>query len=270
MLENIRLMMAQLNNEEFKTDVPMIEQMSAVQALRYEELSQKVTNAQVIELIEGKRERDMWALSNMAAIAKQGLTDGFDDEAASEKQKIYFAFLISAQELMPIDDASFEAIPQQGNCDLENAFYRESEKWYDRTLDVYGWEEANSDLEALNQKYGGQLDPANMSTQDAERLEQDILPVFRVAMQRVTYAQNLLRLAEIEKMSKLRYRMMQLDQYDAPGNLDYMGTNWERMAESKNLSANEVTSAQILYQLDEILPAEIMEVWSNKVDDGSK
>ena len=59
-----------------------------------------------------------------------------------------------------------------------------------------------------------------------------------------------------------RHRMMQLDQYDAPGDLEYMGTNWDKMVETTQLSENEITAAQILYQLNEIVPADIMEIWS--------
>ncbi len=129
-------------------------------------------------------------------------------------------------------------------------------------MEVYGWEEANADLNALSEKYGGHLDMETMSTEDARRLQQDIVPVMQKVFQRSTYAQNMLRLGDLEKISKLRHRMMQLDQYDAPGDLEYMGTNWDKMVETTQLSENEITAAQILYQLNEIVPADIMEMWS--------
>ena len=65
----------------------------------------------------------------------------------------------------------------------------------------------------------------------------------------------------IEDMSKIRHRMLRADQYDAPGSIEYMGTNWDRMVEENSLSENEDMAARLLYQLNEMIPADILQMW---------
>lgn len=256
-------MMTLMNQREWDEGKPMADQMSAMEAVSFEQISQTIQNGQLVELIEGKRERDLHAIFSMANIATQVSAHRFDVSDLTDREQIHLAFLASAEEMMELDDGAFAEIKTEGLCTFENAIYVAAAKAYDRAYEVYGWEQAQAELEALSKKYGGgQLDATSMSAADREKLEQDIRPVLETVMNRANLGSNLLRLGIIEKVSKVRHQTMRLDQYDAPGNLEYMGTNWTRIFESSDFTSNEVLAAQILYQLNEIVPADIMEAWS--------
>lgn len=59
-------------------------------------------------------------------------------------------------------------------------------------------------------------------------------------------------------MSLIMHKARRLDQYEAPSDIDYMGTNWTRIYENSDFTENEVTAARFLTQLNELVPSLIM------------
>lgn len=265
MSENIQAMGELLNARDYDDDAPMVDQMTAAEAAKFKELSQKINSSQVVELIEGKRERDMWAIGGMARLVNEASNNDFDMEALSEKDQMYLAFAMSTHELITLSDDYYDQIPTQGGCTLENALYAESQRAVESMESVYGWEDAFADIETLTQKYGG-LDVDVMSAPDRLKFERDIMPVLNELNMRSDRSQIFFKIALLENMSKVRYRAMQMDQYEAPGDIEYMGTNWQRMVDENGLSETETIAAQVLYQLDEIVPAPILELWDSMPD----
>ena len=165
---------------------------------------------------------------------------------------------------MPIEVTEFDAvIPTDGLCSLENALYAAALRSYSRAAEVYGIEEANADIEALLQKYGVEtLDTAPLSQREKERVDNDITPVLEEGIARLNLARNLLRLAIVERMSKQSYLATKLDHYDAPGDFDYMGTNWKRMVATSDFTPNEMMAARVLVQLGKLVPTDLELDWS--------
>ena len=260
MMANIEALQEILTAREYEDDIPVGDQMTADEAVKFQELSQKVASAQVVELIESKRERDMWAIRGMAYLTDDASDSDFDLEALPEKDKVYLAFAMSAHELITLPDGYEQQIPPQGGCTLENALYAESQRAIESMESVYGWEDAFADVEILMQKYGG-LDADVMNEPDRLKFERDIMPVLNELNMRSDRSQIFYKIALLENMSKVRYRAMQMDQYEAPGDIEYMGTNWQRMVDENGLSENETIAAQVLYQLDEVVPASVLEAW---------
>ena len=266
-MENIEKFMELSAQREWEDGVPMIDQMSAKEAVQYEEISLQIQSAQIVGLIESKRERDLWAISEMARQATDISSNEIDIESLSEKQIIYIALMSAAEELIPIDEADFSEIPEQAPCTIENALFAGAIRARESASSVYGWEEAAKDALALRKKYGGDnFDKSAMSSEDRVRLERDIAPIVALVNERLGLGEMLLRLALLEKMSIVRYRSMQLDHYDAPGDIEYMGTNWERMVEQNRFSETEMLAARVLSQLDESVPPRIVEDWAPFVE----
>lgn len=259
-LAAVREMLALMESRDFEAGKPMADQMDAYEAAQFEALNQQIKNGQVITLIEGKRERDLWAISRMVSIAHELSRDAyqFSDD---KKEMSYAALLLAMRELIELENLQPDQLPTEGPCVLESAIYADASRAFENANKVYGLDAALADLQSLADEYGTPLAREKLSAADARRMDEDILPVVTKAQARLELARDLYRIARLEVVSKLSLEATRRDQYAAPSDIEYMGTNWDMMVKTEEISAQDIQYAKVLFQLNEMIPAEIMESW---------
>ncbi len=252
-----------LDNSEYEDNTPLIDQMNAEEVASFETYRQVIANNQFVELIEGKRERDLWAVMNLVSIATEISLGNYEVPVNSNsRESTYWGLLLGMREVIPIDSFDHD-IPNDGPCNVEHTLYVSHLSAIEKANSVYGKTAALSDLEDLADRYGAPIDPEKLNTDDRNLLENDIYPIISKLTLRAEFAKDLYRIARLEAVSKLHLKAMRQDHYEAPADLDYSGTNFERMIETGEVSTVDIQYSKIIAILNEAIPADIITLWDN-------
>jgi hypothetical protein len=71
-------------------------------------------------------------------------------------------------------------------------------------------------------------------------------------------AKDFKRLATLESTSKLMLESWHQDQYESPGDLDYVGTNWGAWVRSGRVSKEQDEATRILNAINERFPSDVV------------
>jgi len=242
--------------------LPMGEQMTADEANTFGNLQERLAIGTLSSLIESKRKRDLDVIARMVRLAEDYSNDPNVLPESDSEDEFLMAIVLALRELTEINDADFEAAHQnQGSCTLENAIRAESTRVADGINDIYGLSEALADLSLLSKKYPSGFDAAAMSKDDSSRLRNRIMPVVERARSEAEYARDLMRLAELEAISKIMLEARRSDQYSAPGDLEYGGTTWNEWLEQGQITATQQEMSGAINVINERIPAEVVEQW---------
>lgn len=259
-------MMNHLSSGNFAKHLALNEQMSVDQAVKLETLSQQFQMNQLATLIESKRERDIIAINNMASIARELSDDRFSIEDASGVEQQYVGILVAMREFIDADAISQPDASDELPCNLETALVTDFYRAMQRVNDIYGISEAMADVQSLISEYGSPIDKSKLTPSQLSRLENDIFPVIEEANHRLVYANDLLMLANLERISKVMLEASRQDQYLAPGDLDFSGSTWKQMVDKSEVSELDISFAKVWSVLNDAVPARAVQDWDALID----
>ena len=251
-----------MNSRKWKDGVPMGEQMTTAEAVRFGELRQQIMDQNLLSLHFSKRDRDIDVLYRMAIIADKTARYGFD-VPTDEKSKDYIAnlFLFGARDVLPVDEKKLAPLisgNEKQPCSLEVGLLKAAFEALSEFMGVEGKGEAFATLTALAQKYGRPLDGSKMTPAEFEKYSL-AMPIYEKAASRMTLSNDLQRLAIIENASKILFASWQQDQTAAPGQIEHVGATVQEWLRSGKLNKDQEKAIQILGAVNERLPAPLLQ-----------
>jgi hypothetical protein len=247
-------------------DQPMGEQMTPEEANTFGNLQERMLIGNLSSLIESKRERDIQVISQMIQLAEDHSNNPSALPKSESEDEFLLGVVLALREINEVGDQDVEAARQnQGSCTLENALRAKAVRIADGINDIYGLSEAFADLEQLSAKYSAGFDEKTMSRDDFNLWKNRIQPVVSRAFSEAEFAKDLLRLAELESISKIMLETRRSDQYSAPGDLEYAGTTWNQWLEQGRISSTQQDMSGAINLINERIPAEVVNQWEQMV-----
>lgn len=202
---------------------------------------------------ETNRLRDILLISRLATIAHQhseGAAHVPDDKESIDYKLT--GVLLAARDVLPVEfeeaasykpgtDCTFETALQQAALAAANQFRAQAAHL--------------TEIRTLAAKYGQPLDPKKMSAEDAASYEK-LAPLARKALAVSTLSLDLARLAKIEAASKLMFEALGVDQSEAPGKVEHVGSTWTRWSDDGRLSKEQKEAANLVMYFYRKFPAE--------------
>ena len=259
-LQNANALQALMDARDWESGVPMIEQMTAEEAARFEELRQATINGQIASLIPSKRERDIIAIGKMAKIAEDSIKEGFELPADDESEDAILATIVAAaRELIPMSATdTYPNADKLVGCELKSALIYAADNAAEEANEFPFLASAIEEMTRLNETY------PNLSTSDESMTERDrkaLIETRRIvqgAMVHVELANDYLRLALLEEVSQLLYDASMRDLFQSPGDLEAVGKTWQGWVEAGHVNERQVAAAGLLYYLNEQIPSDVI------------
>lgn len=265
MLDDTAALQALMDSRDWVDGEPMIDQMSAEEASKFEELRQAVANRQIASLIPSKRKRDISAISEMAVIAEAIANEEFEFQQSSDKssEELFLAaILFAARENLPMAaDDTFPNAKGRKECVLTSTLYMAADQAVEYANDYPFLLPAIEEMARLNKIY------PNLSEASVEMNERDkkgfmeSRRIVRGATKHLELANDYLRLALMEETSQLLYESWMRDLFESPGDIEAIGKTWQSWVEAGRVSENQIFAAGLLFTLNEKIPAEIVKQW---------
>lgn len=262
-LDGLTAFQAFVDSRDWEDGVPMVDQMSAKEAVRFEELRLAMANRQLASLIQSKRERDILAISRTATIAEAIANEEFEAPTDENSEEYILAgMLFAAREHLPM--AAHDTFPNAKDgkgCELISTLTGAADQAIKYANDYPFLSSALEEIKRLNEVYP---DLPKARDEMSERDKKALLDSHRIvlgAKRRFELANDYLRLALMEETSQLLYEASMRDLFQSPGDIEAVGTTWQRWVEAGRVSEKQVLAAGLLFVLKEQIPADIVTQW---------
>jgi hypothetical protein len=234
---------------------PITDRMTPEEAVKYGGQIQRYNAAVLASLYEFRRQREIEVISRMAVIADK--TARYGRELPADQRSPDYVLTAVLDILAQKEPISLETLSQgipAAPCSLEYALRGSSRLAVDEVMRIAGVGEAARRVTQLAGKYpNASLDPDVMSPADRS----EFLTVFPVAQKGralVDLSAHLYRLAHVESTSKKMLLASRQDQYQAPGDGNYIGTTWNKWLKDGTVTETEQRMSAVLALINQHLP----------------
>jgi len=248
-----------LHSRDRVPNVPLEDLLNAKEAWRAASLSLQMTANSFASLIGRKRARDIRVIARMAQLAEgvAAASYGGDRPANFGKEDSRLVEILAAMKArVPLSTASI--LSRAGgvlSCDLESALLIAAGKATRAALNVKGFQQSKNLLDSFATKHGGQVPAIETWSAEERAIVDKEAPVYMQGMAFVNLGQFLAQLALIESTSKAMLASWHEDHYEAPADLTYAGTTWDRWVREGRISKEQNEANKTINAINSIVPA---------------
>lgn len=258
-----------IGSRQWKDGVPMGEQMTSAESVKFGELRQKQMSAQIAALYESKRMRDIRVISRMAVLSDKVARYGLEipSDQASEDFTLLAILSVFDQFHVVKDEELANSVAATTPCSLEIALLREASRAIAEGERVEGLDEAIRRINQLAAQFGKPIDPKKLPPAVRQEYENTLVPIVRKGMAFGELAANLYRLSLVEAASKKMLQAWHQDQYESPGDIKYTGTTWERWRKDGKVTETDHKMSGVINVINEKIPADAVKMMDTADND---
>lgn len=226
---------------------PLSEQLDAKDAQRFTEISEQMKSADVFDLLQSKRNRDIMFIADAAELAgavRKGMPEPAGD---SDPQYLHFAIL-TVTRLMR-EDTRFTPTPPSETCTIKQALQAEQNEGFGR-VNAIDMSKMTKDFGTWSAKYKmDKIDPSKLSQAEARTYANHWIVLSKAKMES-DFVKDMENLKLLDEASEIRYEYAKLD-FQRTRDISAIGESIDKA----NLPQSILGMMVFLAKIDERVPS---------------
>ncbi|MEM5537541.1 hypothetical protein WNY58_14220 [Neptuniibacter pectenicola] len=250
-----------INSKGTVPNKPIKDQLSADDIGKFAELSQRLKSAQISQLMESRRERDLKVMERMVMIADR---DYRWQEQPEEKDPDFIIY--SAIQLLrfTVKDVNINA-PTSSMCTLEYALHSLETEAIDKLNSGNAQlETAIKQFRSILAKYGMEkLDRSRLSKKELETVNDLMNGVIRPMQRHGDFIKDIENIKLMARASDITYESNKQDIAFSGGDISAIGATIQRRNKNNEFTENMQIALGLWIKINEKIPADIVNEWGN-------
>jgi hypothetical protein len=248
----------ELTNKAKKPDIPIKDQLSSDDIIKFTELSERIKTTNLAQLMESRRERDLTVIEKMTMIADRA--NRWNDHPAEDDPDF---IVYSALQLLRVAVKKNNiTVPSTQSCTLDYALHLIENEGIEKLNAIKGLDSVVSSIKAILAKYGmDKIDRSRLSKADLEKINELETNILNPAERLRSFITDIENIKLMSKASEIMYEANKQDIALGGGDIDAIGKTIQRKSKNKEYDDDLILAIGFWTMINEKMPSQIVQEW---------
>ncbi len=248
----------ELTNKAKKPDIPIKDQLSSEDIIKFTELSERIKTTNLAQLMESRRQRDLTVIEKMTMIADREYRWN-DHPAENDPDFIVYSALQLLRFTVKKNDIT---VPAVQSCTLDYALHLVENEGIEKLNAIKGLDSVVSSIKAILAKYGMEkIDRSRLSKADLEKINELETNILNPAERLRSFIKDVEDIKLMSRASEIMYEANKQDIAFGGGDIDAIGKTIQRKSKNKEYDDDVILAIGLWTMINEKMPSQIVQEW---------